>query len=186
MNAIERRLAAALLITFMPLAAAQTAAQKPPPDPPAAGQAKDPEGSGDVGKEVGHTVDAIRAYSAERRAEALADSKRAAEELDRQMQRLQEQTDQRWERMSQAARTRSQATMADLRERRNALAEWSGGMRHSSTAAWAEVRGGFVKSYRELADAVRAARAEFDKDTPDEAAKDTPDEPAKPEGDGAD
>lgn len=171
MSAIERHLAAALLIIFVPLAAAQTEAQKPPPDPPPARQAKDAEGSGDVSKEVAHTLDAIRAYSAERRAEALADAKRAAADLDRQMQRLQEQTDQRWERMNQAARTRSQATMADLRKRRNALAEWSGGMRHSSTAAWAEVRGGFVKSYRELADAIRAAKAEFDKDSPDEGAR---------------
>ena len=54
--------------------------------------------------------------------------------------------------------------MADLRQRRNALAEWYGGMRHSSTAAWGEVRTGFVSSYHELAAALRKARAEFAKE----------------------
>lgn len=164
MNAISRLLAAGLLMTLTPLAVAQSTGQKPPPAQPEAAQAQDAKGSDDISKEVRHTVDAIRAYTAERRAEAVADAKRAAEDIDRQMQRLQEQTDQRWNRMSQKAKTRSQATMADLRKRRNALAEWTGGMRHSSTAAWGEVRGGFVKSYQELADAMRKARAEFDKD----------------------
>lgn len=178
MNTIPRILAAGFLMTLMPLAAAQSAGQTPPPDQPEAEQAKDPQGSGDISKEVGHTVDAIRSYSAERRAEAVADARRAAEDLDRQMQRLQDETDQRWGRMSQTAKTRSQATMADLRKRRNALAEWSGGLRHSSTAAWGEVRGGFMKSYHELADAMRKARAEFDKDNRDQA--DEPESGDKP------
>lgn len=174
MNAIAHVAGAALLVAAMPVALAQSAAQEPPADPPAAGQPKDApaseaQGSGDIGKEVERTVDAIRAYSAERRAEAVADAKRAADDLDRQTQRLQEQMDQRWGRMSQAARARSQATMADLRQRRNALAEWYGGLRHGSTAAWGEIRSGFVRSYHELADAVRRARAEFDRDNKDDA-----------------
>lgn len=164
MNPILRVSAAALLMAVMPLTAAQTAAKKPP-DPPQAAHPEGPQGSGDISKEVGHTLDAIRTYSVERRAQAVADASRATEVLDRQMQRLQEQTDQRWDRMNRTTKARSQATMADLRNRRNALAEWSGGMRHSSAAAWTEVRGGFVKSYRELAEAMRKARAEFDKDS---------------------
>lgn len=167
MNIISRALAAVLLMTVAPLTAAQTETRAPPDPPQAeqrAEQPKDPEGSGDISKEIGHTVDAIRSYSAERRTEALANARRAADDLDRQMERLQQQTDQNWARMSQASRARSQATMADLRERRNALAEWVGGMRHSSTATWGEVRVGFVKSYHELADAIRKAWDEYDKD----------------------
>lgn len=167
MNAIPRVFATVLLVTVLPTADAQSAAQQPPPDQPAAEQpkdvpTKDPQGSVDISKEVEHTVDAIRAYSVERRAEAMAAAKRATDDIDGQTQRLQEQMDQRWAVMSDAARTRSQATMADLRQRRSALAEWYGGLRHSSTAAWSEVRGGFVRSYHELADAMRKARAELD------------------------
>lgn len=184
MNAIPRVLAGTLLVAVMSPAVAQSTDPAPPQEPPKAESTRQPEASGDVGKEVAQAMDAIRAYSAERRAEAVADAKRAAEALDAQMQRLQEQTDQGWDRMSQAAKTRSQATMKDLRERRNALAEWSGGMRHSSAAAWAEVRGGFVKSYQELAEAIRNARTQFDRDSqasPDRAdaadeASDTEDE----------
>lgn len=97
------------------------------------------------------------------------------------MERLQQQTDQNWARMSQASRTRSQATMADLRKRRNALAEWVGGLRHSSATAWGDVRSGFVKSYHELADAIRKARDESDKDDEDDEDKD---QAGKTESDG--
>jgi hypothetical protein len=169
MNAIPHLCAAALLMISMPIAAAQGASQKsPPPEPATAKQPKgEPAHTGQkttpARKEIDQAVDAIRTYSAERRAEALANAKRAADDLDRQLARLQQQTDQAWARMSQASRTRSQATMADLRKRRNALAEWVGGLRHSSVAAWGEVRAGFVKSYHELADAIRHARDELDK-----------------------
>jgi hypothetical protein len=59
--------------------------------------------------------------------------------------------------------------MADLRKRRNQLAEWYGGMRHSSVDAWGEVKSGFVTSYHDLADAMRNAREQFDQDRSDEA-----------------
>lgn len=52
-------------------------------------------------------------------------------------------------------------------------------MRHSSTAAWGEVRNGFVKTCHELADAIRKARDEFDKDS-----KDGKDHAGKTESDG--
>lgn len=185
MNGIPHLCAVALLVTVMPMAAAQSPAQVPPPsDPPKAGQpqdepAKNSPKSSQVKEEVDQAVDAFRTYSADRRDEAVANARRAAEDLDRQMEQLQEQMDQRWGRMSQAARTRSQATMADLRKRRNAMAEWYGGMRHSSTAAWGEVRVGFVKSYHELADAMRKARTEFEQDDKDRAA-DEPQREDKP------
>lgn len=176
MNGIPHLCTAALLVAVMPMAAARSSSQEAPPAAaPEAGQATDqptttsPPGS-KLRREVEQAVDAIRSYSAERREEAVASARRAAEDLDRQIARLQEQTGQSWGRMSQAARTRSQATMADLQKRRNALAEWVGGMRHSSTVAWGEVKGGFVNSYHELADALRKARTEFDQDEKDRAA----------------
>ena len=163
---------AAIVLAVAPLAAAQSPSP-PPAAAPAADQdqeqAKPPAAAPQppataVRREAEQAVDAIRGYSAELREQAMANARRAAEDLDRQMARLQAQTDQRWSRMGEAARTRSQATMADLRQQRNALAEWYGGLRHGSAAAWGEVRVGFVNSYHELAEALRKARAEFGKD----------------------
>lgn len=176
MNGFPHLGAAVLLLAVMPMAVAQSPAQEVPPaaapkalpatSPPAT---PSPPGS-QTRREVDQAVDAIRNYSAGLRDQAVANARRAAEDLDGQMARLQAQTDQRWDRMSQAARTRSQATMADLRQRRNALAEWYGGMRHSSTAAWDEVKAGFVTSYGELANALRRARAEIGQGEKDDAA----------------
>lgn len=174
MNGTTHLCPAALLAALASVAVAGTPMQEAPPShaPVAEKTADQSDASNAPGsklrQEIDQSVDAIRSFSAERRDEAAADARRAAEELDRQMARLQAQTEASWSRMSQAARTRSQATMTDLRQRRNALAEWYGGMRHSSTAAWGEVRTGFVTSYHELAQALRKARTQFENDEKDD------------------
>lgn len=157
----------AVLVAAMQMASAQDAPQPVPPETtPAPGQAQQ-EATDEAGER--RRVEALREVSAERRDEAVATARRAAEDLDRQMETLQRQMDEGWERMSQVARARARSSMADLRQRRNALAEWLGGMRHSSGAAWGEVRSGFVKSYEELAEAMRKARAEFAREEADPA-----------------
>ena len=156
----------AVLVAAMPMAAAQDAPQQAPPETTPA-QAQQQEATDEAGER--RRVQALREVSAERRDEAVATARRAADDLDRQMERLQRQMDEGWDRMSEVTRARSRASMADLRQRRNALAEWLGGMRHSSGAAWSEVRSGFVKSYEELAEAMRKARAEFAREGSDRA-----------------
>lgn len=184
MKGITHLCAVALLVVAIPMAAAQSSTEKAPPAP--APETEQPENEparsdptdSEFKREVDERVDAIRAYSEERRDEAVANARRAAEDLDLKMAGLQQTMDQRWIQMSEKARTRSQATMANLRQRRNALAEWYGGMRHSSSAAWSDVKGGFVRSYHELADAMREARAEFEQE--DEESKDpAADDPAR-------
>jgi hypothetical protein len=91
-------------------------------------------------------------------------------EADRRMDRLDAQMNERWARMSTATRQRSQEAMTDLRRRRNDAAEWIGGMRHSSGEAWEDVKSSFIKSYRDLADALQRVRTQFERDR----AEDTP------------
>ena len=171
----------AVLVAAMPMAAAQDAPQEVPPETtPPPGQAQ--ETTDEAGEQ--RRVEALREVSAERRDEAVAAARRAADDLDRQMEILQRQMDEGWNRMSEVTRARSRASMADLRQRRNALSEWLGGMRHSSGAAWDEVRGGFVKSYQELAEAMRKARAEFARDETDPA-PDAPDSDTRTDTDGS-
>jgi hypothetical protein len=121
--------------------------------------AKDSEDA--AAKEQASRLDSIRDFSVERRTEAVAAARRATDELDRQIERLQAQVSEGWSRMSMATKERSQKEMADLRARRNALAEWIGGMQHGSSSAWTELKTGFRKSYDELAAALVKARAEF-------------------------
>lgn len=170
-----------LLLSTLPVAA-HDVAQAPQQVPPTAEQEKATgatEGE-QAERDRRLSVDAIRGYSAERREEAMANARRAAAELDEQMEQLQARMDAGWSRMSEASRARSRQAMADLRERRNAMAEWYGGLRHGSAEAWGEVRSGFVKSYHELADALRSARASFDQDEGAAAEKSDEDAEASP------
>jgi hypothetical protein len=142
--------------TVSPLAQAQTGK---------AGQLTEPAASSTAGqpaKPDKKIAETIRGYTVERRDEAVATARRATDEIDRQMERLQTQMSEGWSRMSSASRERSAKAMADLRTRRNSLAEWVGGMKHGSSGAWTEVKGGFARSYDELADALRKARSEFE------------------------
>lgn len=122
-------------------------------------------------EEVDEAIDAIRTYSIERRKDAMERARKAAQELDQGAAELQDQLDRGWDRMSETTRTRARETMADLRQRRRDLAEWYGGMKHGSAEAWTEVKDGFVHSYHDLADALKKARAEIDRDTPAPAEK---------------
>jgi hypothetical protein len=155
MNTWVRLCVVALAVMWLPMVNAQ---QNPPVSDDSRTKAEDVE------KEVDEAAEAIRSYTVERRNEAVARTSEAMAETDRRIDRLQDQTNERWSRMNEATRQRSQAAMADIRRRRGDAAEWVGGMRHSSTEAWSEVRAGFVKSYRDLAEAVRKAREQFDRE----------------------
>lgn len=111
-------------------------------------------------KEVDEAVDAINRYSIERRKEAVARARQALEAADRRADRLQENIDERWNRMDAAARQRSQDAMADLRRRRVELGEWTGGLKHGSRDVWDDVKAGFVRSYRDFIEALDRIRAQ--------------------------
>jgi len=51
--------------------------------------------------------------------------------------------------------------LKSLRKKRNELAEWYGGMQHSSAKAWEHVKRGFLKSYEALSKAYEKAVKEF-------------------------
>ena len=55
----------------------------------------------------------------------------------------------------------ARATLDALRRQRNELAEWYGGLKHSSAESWEQVKAGFVKSYEVLRESFAKARKEF-------------------------
>ena len=111
MNTLPRACTIALLCAWMPLASAQEQ-ETPPPEPKETQREQ-------LRQEVDEAVDAIRDYSADRRDEAVARARDSAEEVDRRIDALEAQMGPRWNAMSEAARTRSQQAMTELRQRRS-------------------------------------------------------------------
>ena len=115
----------------------------------------------DIKQEAEDLTEAIKSYSAEQRDEALREAKRAIETLDSGIDSMQRKLDREWEQMDQSARQKVQASMRMLRSKRNELAEWYGGLKHSSAKAWEDVKKGFLGSYRTLGEAFEQAQNEF-------------------------
>ena len=165
MKNLHRMCLTVLIAAWLPLALAQETSK--PADTDARAQERE-----HVQKEVDEAVDAVRGYSIERQKEATDRARQSLAEADRRIDRLDAQMRDRWQRMNTVTRRRSQEAMTDLRRRRNEVAEWVGGIRHSSGEVWEDVKGGFVESYYELADALQKARAQFERDRAQEAPTD--------------
>ena len=75
---------------------------------------------------------------------------------------LQEQTVDEWESLSAETREARLEALRALVKQREEMAEWYGGMKHSSSQAWGEVREGFIGAYGVLQDAWVDAVEEFE------------------------
>ena len=117
----------------------------------------------DVIVESKETYEALKNYTAEQRDEALRTAKEKLDTLDHRIDELQQNLDQRWQEMSKTSREETQHTLKNLRRQRQKVAEWFGGMQHSSIEAWEEVKKGFGDSYDRLQKAFDDAQKAFDK-----------------------
>ncbi len=143
-----RALALGALLTVSPLSlAAETPASKT--------TAKD------VSRKVDETGQAIKNYTLAQRDEAIKQAKAALDDLDTRISRMERKLDNEWDRMDQAARKKARATQKALRRERNEVAEWYGGLKHSSAESWEQVKAGFVKSYEVLKESFAKARKQF-------------------------
>ena len=120
--------------------------------------------SEDVKQETMEAVEAIKKYSIEKKDNAVNEIKVVMKDLDARIDRMQNSIEKKWDEMDQASRDKAKATMQALRKKRNELSEWYGGMKHSSTEAWTDVKDGFVKGYEALANAFDKAENEFSSD----------------------
>ncbi len=115
----------------------------------------------DVKQKTKEALETIGQYSAEQRDEAVRDVNKMISEMDADIERLQKRIDQKMGEMDQATRQKAKATLKTLRKKRNNMAEWLGGVKHSSAGAWDEVKSGFVNSYQELKKSFDEAAKEF-------------------------
>lgn len=117
--------------------------------------------SGDVSKEVKEALAAIETYTAEQRDKALDKVRIAIDNLDSRIDEMEKRMGEKWDQMDRTTREKAQSTLKTLRQKRNKLAEWYGGMKHSSSKAWEHVKKGFLDSYEALLDAYKKAADEF-------------------------
>ena len=115
----------------------------------------------DVSKKAGETGRAIKDYTVAQRDDAIKSAKAALDDVDARTRRLERKLDNDWDKMDQAARKKARAALAALRRERNEVAEWYGGLKHSSAESWEQVKTGFVKSYEVLRESFARARKEF-------------------------
>ncbi|HUH66782.1 MAG TPA: hypothetical protein VLZ07_10155 [Syntrophales bacterium] len=115
----------------------------------------------DVKEKAMETGQAIKNYSFKKRDEAVKKAKAALDEMDKRIATMESKFDKKWNEMDQSAREKGRATMAKLRKQRNETAEWYGGLKHSSSKAWVDVKKGFLKSYKELRESVDRAYSEY-------------------------
>jgi hypothetical protein len=86
----------------------------------------------------------------------------ALKKLDERIDVLTQRTADEWDELSEETREARLAALRNLTAQRRELAEWYGGMKHSSSQAWVEVREGFVDAYDILQDAWVDALEEFE------------------------
>lgn len=134
---------------------------------------KDQTSIEDVKKETSDLLQTLKSYSADKRDEALAESKEAMDSLDQRIDNLESQVDDNWGEMTAAVREKARASLQALRKERTDVAEWYGGMKASSASAWEEMKSGFSNAYSDLAEAWEKAQGEFG------AAQDTPEKDTK-------
>lgn len=119
----------------------------------------------DVQEQMAKMGKTIEKYSITQKNNALTETQKTLDTIDRGIDLLNDQLDENWDRMSQVARRKSRTALRALEKQRNELSEWYGGMRHSSENAWEEVKNGFVKSYEKMADSFEKAAKEFEKES---------------------
>jgi hypothetical protein len=115
-----------------------------------------------VQEEWAEAVESLKGYSVNQREVAVEKAGEVLEDMDERIEVLQEQTVDEWESLSAETREARLEALRALVKQREELAEWYGGMKHSSAQAWGEVREGFIGAYGVLQDAWVDAAEEFE------------------------
>lgn len=110
------------------------------------------------------TMDALGSYTAEQRDQALEAGRDTLDAMDERLEKMEAWTKKHWNSMSENTRDERSAMLKEMREQRNNVAEWYGGMKHSSADAWDSAKQGFIKSYGELQEAYGNAVDAFQSD----------------------
>jgi len=115
----------------------------------------------EVKKEVQEATESIKKYSIEQRDEAVKNTKATLDKMDKRIDQMESDLNKKWKNMTESAREQKQKSIHALKEKRNEVAEWYGGLKHGSANAWEEIKTGFSNAYEALGEAVNKAEKEL-------------------------
>jgi hypothetical protein len=115
----------------------------------------------EVKQDVVDAAESIKNYSADKRDEAVQKAKAGLDALDARIDALEAHVRANWDKMDKAARERASASLKALHKQRIAAAEWYGSLKHSSAAAWDQMKQGFSTAYEATREAWQKAEHEF-------------------------
>lgn len=130
----------------------------------AADRASDKTTAADVRQEISDVTAAMKEYAETKKLVAQDKAEAALRKIDARIEAFESKVDRQWDSMAEPARRKARAALAEIRERRTAVAEWYGGMKHSSADAWRDVRDGFAEAYDALGQSFGDALDAFDGD----------------------
>jgi hypothetical protein len=104
----------------------------------------------DVKKELSEAMDAMRAYSGERQADAMKEMEAVLEKMDARIAALSEDIQKKWEALEPEAREKARETLERLRRLRDRLAtsmeEWKSG----GKSTWNKIKSDFLNAWEEF------------------------------------
>jgi chromosome segregation ATPase len=110
-----------------------------------------------VRTEISQAMEAIAAYSAQERDQALAEARAAMTRLDAEIDRREEALRENWAEMSDATRETARNGLQDMRMARNRLSERYGALETGASGAWEELKTGFSGAWGAFSEAWTAA-----------------------------
>jgi len=116
-----------------------------------------PTTADEVRAEISEAMEAVAAYSAQERDQALSEARAALTRLDAEIERREQALRENWAGMSDAAREAARSRLRELREARDELGERYGALQAGAGAAWEELSNGFADAWEALAKAWSAA-----------------------------
>ncbi len=107
----------------------------------------------DIRQETRELMQALKAYGADKREQAVEQTQAALDNIDRRIEALEANMLENWDKMDQAARDKARASLNALRAQRTEVAEWFGGLKNSSANAWGHLKKGFSDAYHAMSQA---------------------------------
>ena len=111
----------------------------------------------EIKTEISETLDAIKAYSAEKRDDAVAAGGALMDKLDRQMAKMEYDIEQASEETSDAAKAKWQETKAGLMKLRESTAMKLEAMREGTAETWSQTKKEFSDSVETLGKSIEEA-----------------------------
>lgn len=115
----------------------------------------------EVKQEAQDLIQALEAYTADQRDEAVQKGQTALDNLGERIDALEKSIEDNWDQMDKTAREKARANLEALRKQRSEVAEWYDNMKTSSADTWDHTKKGFSDAYKALEDAWEKSAKEF-------------------------